>query len=516
MRPVEPPAEPLAGPLLPGRAGPAGRDTAGPGWPESPLAEVLAGPRVIVVRNDDDGTIVRGYLKRFYDLRYRRPQRATLVRPTPGATDRATLALDVLVGLYKNPQTLAGERLGGAGWDYARAWLAAGATSDLVVDRAHQLVPDRVADLAELGAWSSIRVWLIWSGGGDLDAAVTVIRAAGLPVDTVMPHLLRPLLPLPAHERSVPFRFESRTLPTAEFTTFRAACRRLLSPREFDHVDALYLDAATRTDLWLTHHERRDAGDRQRFGAALATWLRDSQLGPHADPGTALITLRATQAALFIHGVLLRWDPATLGPEPAARLCGTIDVRRAPHDLYAGATTAAAAITALSLHLNQPPHYFGCWRVRHAAVDGATLTAPAGGDHRHDVPAYLHHDERRAAIETSSGVEEIPCAHTVALPEPMQVILAAHRAYRLLQGATEHDPLFDQGQAGMRETAWRTATHLHRVPPWLHRDPCRYGGDIGLRRRVFGWLVERGLSVHLLDADVAAQLHHPLHHRGEP
>jgi hypothetical protein len=54
------------------------------------------------------------------------------------------------------------------------------------------------------------------------------------------------------------------------------------------------------------------------------------------------------------------------------------------------------------------------------------------------------------------------------------------------------------------------------VPPWLHRDPCRFGGDIGLYQRVFGWLTERGLSVHLLDVELVGQLNHPLYHRGEP
>lgn len=506
-----PPAEPApttgrrrtdpVGPLIPDRlARPVGEQE----WGISPLAEVTPGPQLIVVRNDDSAA-VRGYLKGFYDLRFRRPpHRYALIRPTPGADDRTTLALHILVGLCKNPETLGAEQLGSAAWDYARVWLAACQTSDLVIDRAHQQSADRLADLAELAAWLGCRVWLIWSGGGDLNATVSTARAAGLPASSIMPDLLRPLLPLPGYEPPASFRWESRTLPTAEFTTFRAACRQLLSRREFTHVDQLYLDAAQRTDGWLHQHGAlREAGV-QTFGAALAAWLRDVQLGPHTHPGTALITLRGTQAALFIRGVLLRWNP------------GTIDPRRHPHDLYADAKTAAPAITALSLHLNQPPLYFDCWRVRHATADGATLATPAAGDHRHKAPAYLHQADYRAAIEQASGVEEIPCAHTIHLPEPAQVILAAHRAHRLLDGAAEHDPVFEQTLAGMRETAVRTTQHLRQVPPWLHRDPCRYGGDIGLHRRAFGWLIERGLSVHLLDPELADQLNHPLYHRGEP
>lgn len=489
-------------------------------WPVSPLVDVTPGPRVIVVRNDDDSAMVRGYLKSVDDIRYRQmPSRCTLVRPTPEAADRDTFALDLLAAVGKNPETLAAERLGTTAWNHARAWLAAAATSDLVIDRAHRLAAEQLGDLATLAAWLGCRVWLIWSGGGELHAAFATAHTAGVPAASILPDLLRHLLPLPPSTTPAVTRFEDRVLPTAEFTTFRAACRRLLSPREFAHVDQLYLEAASRADLWMRHQGGLREQGLQGFGGALAAWLRDVQLGPHTHPGTALITLRATQAALFIRGVLLRWNPTPLGPDPAGRLCGTIDARHCPHHLYAGAKTAPAAITVLSLHLNQPPLYFNCWRIHHAARDGATLSAP-GATHHHHVPQYLGYPDYRAAIAAGSGVEEIACAHTIRLPEPVRVILAAHRAYRLLQGASEVDPLFvaprtgeQATYAGMRQTAIRTAERLHRSPPWLHRDPCRFGADIGLRDRVFGWLVERGLSVHLLDAELADRLHHPLRHQ---
>lgn len=235
------------------------------------------------------------------------------------------------------------------------------------------------------------------------------------------------------------------------------------------------------------------AGD-ARFGGALAAWLRDTHLGPCPDPGTALITLRATQAALFCRGVLLRWDPAALGADPAARLRGTVDPRHRPHTLYAWAKTAGAAITVLSLHLNRPPLYFNCWRLRHAAVNG--VTAPDTGAHHHQVPQYLRYPDYQTAIDTTSGAEEIACAHAIELPEPARVILAAHRAYRLIQGAGDADPLFvaprtgeQASYAAMRQTAIRTAGRLRIMPPWLHPDPCRYGADIGLRHACSdGWL----------------------------
>jgi hypothetical protein len=486
------------------------------------LFEVPPGPQVVVVRDDEDSAEVRGYLKGFSNIGVRQlPSRRTLVRPTPGAADRDTLALDLLLALGKNPETLAGERLGASAWAHARAWLIAAETSDLVIDRAHQLPAARLAELVGLAGWLRCRVWLIWSGGGDLAAVYADAREAGVRCGSVMAGLLRQLLPPP---RTVPetARVETRVLPTVEFTTFRAACHRHLSPREFTHVDELYLDAAERADVWMNQHEPLREQGLRGFGGALAAWLRDTHLGPCTDPGAALITLRATQAALFVRGVLLRWDPAALGADPAARLRGALDRRHRPHSLYAGAKTTPAAITVLSLHLNQPPLYFNCWRLHHAAVNGATLTSPDTGTHHHQVPQYLRYPDYQAAIDTASGVEEIACTHTIRLPEPAQVILAAHRAYRLIQGAGEADPLFVATRTGeqasyavMRQIAIHTAARLRVVPPWLDRDPCRYGGDIGLRQRVFGWLTERGLSVHLLDTDLHHPVHDPIQRRGE-
>jgi hypothetical protein len=42
----------------------------------------------------------------------------------------------------------------------------------------------------------------------------------------------------------------------------------------------LYLDAAQRTDGWLGRHGHLRQPGVRTFGSALATWLRDVQLGP--------------------------------------------------------------------------------------------------------------------------------------------------------------------------------------------------------------------------------------------
>jgi hypothetical protein len=51
-------------------------------------------------------------------------------------------------------------------------------------------------------------------------------------------------------------------LPAADFTTFRAASCRLLSPRQFVRVDVLYKTTAARIDEWIAEHRRQDSPGR--------------------------------------------------------------------------------------------------------------------------------------------------------------------------------------------------------------------------------------------------------------
>jgi hypothetical protein len=74
----------------------------------------------------------------------------------------------------------------------------------------------------------------------------------------------------------------------------------------------LHLDAAQRTDGWLGRHGHLRQAGVQTFDSAQAAWLRDVQRGPRTHPGTALINLRGTEAALFIRGVLLRPQTRTM------------------------------------------------------------------------------------------------------------------------------------------------------------------------------------------------------------
>ncbi|MEU4328528.1 hypothetical protein [Nonomuraea dietziae] len=90
--------------------------------------------------------------------------------------------------------------------------------------------------------------------------------------------------------------------------------------------------------------------------------------------------MRATQAALFRHAILPRWNPVALGPTPTTRPPDDLTPARA-RDLAALAPTDHVSATALSLHLNLPPTHFGCFRCGDFFFDGSRLATPAPQTH---------------------------------------------------------------------------------------------------------------------------------------
>jgi hypothetical protein len=223
--------------------------------------------------------------------------RRIVVRPTPGADDRLTLALDVLAAAGKNPEVVRAEKPGPATWELAAAWLIAARIEDLVVDRAHDLTSERVTDLAALGAGIGATVWLMWSDSSPWTDAAQKLTAEGHQVTPVSWNTAARQLPVLARTIPAPVRREAGpALPGSDFPTFLADCRRLLSPRVFAQVATQFHAAAERSEDWLDS----DQGARPVQRLRLVGWLRDEQLGPVTSAPAALIVLRATQAALFL------------------------------------------------------------------------------------------------------------------------------------------------------------------------------------------------------------------------
>jgi hypothetical protein len=459
-----------------------------------PAAAVPARPRTFLVSNAGDEASTAAYLAGLGGPEHQR----VVVRPTPGERDVEVLASDVLVALGKNPQILRTElrveRPGARAWDLARAWLIGLGIRDLVVDRVHLVTPEQTGSLIELAA-EHANVWLVDAGIGRDDLA-EVLAFLEYPVERLtwgqLPAALHSAPPVSSEPCA-----DWPVLPTADFTTLLAACQRRLSRRDFDRVAAVFYPAAQRADAWANvYHSAGPA----TLTAGLTRWLRDEQLVDVPTAAQALITLRATQAALFVRGLLLRWNTAALGPGPARRLPGDLTAARASA-LGAFTRTDITAATVLSLHLNLGPIGFGCWRCGDVSPDGAVIEAPSEhGEHPGQRPIDA----------------ELPCTGLITVPAHARGIVAAHLAYRRGAGARDHHPFFihptDETQPvhpGLRAGIQRTNERININPPWMHRSPCRWGADVGVTPRSPGWLTERGLSLHLVDTPFHLRLPAP-------
>ncbi|MEU7899868.1 hypothetical protein AB0B45_44375 [Nonomuraea sp. NPDC049152] len=313
-------------------------------------------------------------------------------------------------------------------------------------------------------------------------------------------------------------------LPSADFTAFLAACRRHLPGHTFTPVAAEFYTIAARTDSWtLTHRDLAAVSDAV-FTAHLAAWLRDHILGPADDAMHALIRLRAVQAALFLHGILLRWDPSALGPAPAQRLPGTLTAPIA-HRLSVMCRTELAAATALSLHLNHGPTYFETLRCADINPDTVTITTPDHIDDHDMLPTNPKHRRPWPVVRArflADARRELSLGTTVHLPAAAGWLLAAHLAHRRLQGAGDNDPFFLYESEPHRSPAAALTQGIRRTcqtlqlatPPWLHTGDCKFGADRGLVQRTQGWLTERCLTVYLLDPTGLPHVERPSTYQG--
>ncbi|MFC5753616.1 hypothetical protein [Actinomadura rugatobispora] len=489
--------------------------------PPSPPAD-RPPPHLMVVDNAGDDVAAARHLAALGHP----PHGRVVVRPTPGAGDVATLGLDLLVAIGKHPRAAKNERRTGFSWELGTAWLEGTGARDVIIDRAHLLGADQLTRLAATAITIGANLWLLWSTPTNPFHDHAVARARGLFDDrTQMLDLweFQRRLPPPARPPLAAGHTDQRTwpaLPAADFTTFLAACRRRLPREQFATVQAVFYDTAEATDAWYEAVLDDPAGPHLHLthgltGAqvtgAVTGWLRDHTVGPAPTPHAALIRLRAVQAALLVRGILLRWQPDALGPDPARRLPGDLTPTIAAR-LHTIARTDAAAATALALHLNHTASRLGELTLADIAPDGAQVRGPGVGRpparRVHRLPSIF--DAARPRAEDTAW-REVAGPEPILVPRHARTLLTAHLAYRRGQDATDDDPLFPHPQhrnpvTMLRETIRRTCRTLGLDPPWMHPGSCVNGLDVGQIPRTVGWLVERGLTVTALDPDLAAAL----------
>ncbi|MFC5724127.1 hypothetical protein ACFP1Z_28560 [Streptomyces gamaensis] len=454
-----------------------------------------------------------------------------VVRPTP-VRSASDLVWDVLTAAGKNPAAARTQRMTiGSAWVAAAAWLTAARTAHIVVERGHRLSEREAVRLAELADTVDATLWLIWSSPRDATTMGNALESLGnsrlhgrrgrlpttgprRPLRAIHLDDFYRLLPLPDPATSLPPNPDDDpapdddwpALPDADFPLFLAACRRRLAADTFDQLNHVYRSEAQRTDQFVRRHPHDLAAPRSgTFARALNAYLRDERLGPAASPHLALIRLRAIQASLLSRGVLLRWQPAGLGPAPAGHLPTwlTPTVCRA---LRATVATDAAAATVLSLLLSAAPDRFAHVLCRNVDEDGHYLYLPTFSDNA----AYLRTDWA-AEIDRREEDECPSYGHTTGktpLPPYAAEILAAQLAHRRAEGSGTRghlfvnykDPSLAATERTLTELILRTCRRIGIHPHWLHRGACREDQQIGTGPTPHtDWMTARHLTATVLD-----------------
>ena len=249
-----------------------------------------------VVDTDDDPDL--------YEELHRRADVAggvIVVRPVPGAANERTLAADVLIALGKHFDAVARERQTSRSWELVRLWARAERIRHLVVCDAERLALPLVTRLTELAAGTQAHLWLVarptvapagWHGGLGSSGCPPVDLLGVLPV-------VQPV--------AGPSLDHDLVLPRDNFLTFRAACRRRLSPEQFAAVDAVYRLAHGETQAFLQYQRPRPR--RQEVLSQLRALV-----GPSLSAAETIVRLRAAQAAYFRDGALVELADVRLGP----------------------------------------------------------------------------------------------------------------------------------------------------------------------------------------------------------
>lgn len=227
-------------------------------------------------------------------------------------------------------------------------------------------------------------------------------------------------------------------LPRVDFYKFRARCRDVLTPAQFAVLDSRYCDVfkAVQSNPFATTQEA-------------STRLTDLIAGTD-NPGIALTTVRAAQAAMFTHGLLLKVNLGYF-------LNG---VRDSEH----------RRLTVTEVHALRA--YRTPWRSSVVVLRDANLT-------RDQITQLT------LANITADG-DLIGITNDPLLP-PARLYLRAQRLLRTIHGATDHDPFITEAPRYIAQAQRRAAVDLN-----LPLTPAREPADTSRRLR---WQTNLGVSL---------------------
>ena len=383
-----------------------------------------------------------------------------VVRVTPGPRRLNAMAMDVLTALGKDDSRTGRVRDGEENWRRCAAWMSGERVRHLIVDRAETLGVHQWRAFVALAALCGPSLWLI-AHGGSLTRVQRESRSE-LPLTEIMFEEF-----LAQHASESPGCADTQgtgletspadptpfpALPRSDFTTFRADCRLLLSPDDFQRVEDEIQRAAESTRRWLSGMSDPTEDGLKDHLRGLIDGCRSS--------GQALARLRAAQAVCLMRGLLVTVDLERLAA--STKMTRPVLDRHVVDQLRAYTSTHRAAAAAV------------------ACVTGASpeaITRINLGDVTED---------------------EVHVADTRFVVPPLaRGLLAAHVHVRLAAGAHDVDALFSNSRRGLLGT--RGTPHQIRA---VINDVARASGlmlwtewntkdDLSHQR----WLRRRGVSV---------------------
>jgi hypothetical protein len=277
----------------------------------------LPDPGLFVVIDDEDtaerGTYLRGVAASDPDKLF--------VAITPGSDNNRTVGIDILRALGKDPDLVGAGRNSAETWQRAALWLELANLSDVFVSRAHLLPYWLMEDLVRLAARAQTRLWLIFQTPALQRRHVRFLRL--WPVTRLEWGEFQARWDTPSRKRrrtsSKPTRAaeQARRLPHVpidDFTTFRAACRELLSADDFALVDAEFLRAFQTTSAYL-ESQGGQAVTEETICAHVREAIADLDWMP-----TLTTRIRGSQVAAFHAGYLVKANLDALMTTRASRV----------------------------------------------------------------------------------------------------------------------------------------------------------------------------------------------------
>jgi hypothetical protein len=425
----------------------------------------LPDPRLYVVCDKDDLAENAAFVASLHGVDARR----VVVSITPDGRNLDWVAADIERCLGKNPHVSGAGRKTNDRWTRIHSWLIGGGIESLFISRIQLLDGRRLKPLIDLALACGVNLWLM----SQQDPLPRTIRELleEWPVEEVTmadfrKKWRRVSTPKPKADAGQVLSATFPRVPHDEFVLFRAACRDLLAPKDFKIVDRAFQTTAAEVVDWL---QSQDAIGEEEVGRL----VRDI-VAPCRTQDEAITLLRGAQVAFFLHRYLLKLDIDRIVAAYAIEEKSELNHSTAAQ-LRSYAATRYPAAAALALATDWSPLEVSSIAIADVGVDATSMSLAGFGD----------------------------------LPDEAAGLVTPHLVHRLLDGASEDDPLFilhtnDESRRDDPATDRAIERMLNLILREVGVRITASRSYSGLRGRSKGWRWREGVSVQAIETSVGA------------